>query len=187
VITRRYDAPAARCGDLERLAEQAATASSRGGFVADLTLDPPTVTGDLAGPPSLDDDWLVLSTVHSAKGGEWDVVHVIHAADGMFPSDLATGDEDALAEERRLFYVAVTRARNVLEINVPLRYHRHRYRLDDRHGYAPVSRFLSPAVQALMDAQSAVPPSGALPGGAAVTGRGEGVAAVDRMLADLWS
>ena len=187
VILRRYDAPAARCGDLERLAEQASTASSRGGFVGDLTLDPPTVTGDLAGPPSLDDDWLVLSTVHSAKGGEWDVVHVIHAADGMFPSDLATGDEGALAEERRLFYVAVTRARNALEISVPLRYHRHRHRLDDRHGYAPVSRFLSPAVQSLMDTDSALPPSGALSTRDDPSVRAGGVAAVDRMLAELWS
>jgi DNA helicase-2/ATP-dependent DNA helicase PcrA len=187
VILRRYDAPAARCGDLERLAEQAATASSRGGFVADLTLDPPVVTGDLAGPPSLDDDWLVLSTVHSAKGGEWDVVHVIHAADGMFPSDLATGDEDALAEERRLFYVAVTRARNALEVSVPLRYHRHRHRLDDRHGYAPVSRFLSPAVQSLMDVEPAVPPPDVVGAGDAVSGPADGVAAVDRMLAELWS
>ncbi|HWC38209.1 MAG TPA: 3'-5' exonuclease, partial [Acidimicrobiales bacterium] len=187
VIVRRYDATAARGGDLERLAEQAATASSRSGFVTDLTLDPPNATGDLAGPPSLDDDWLVLSTVHSAKGGEWDVVHVIHAADGMFPSDLATGDREALAEERRLFYVAVTRARNVLEINVPLRYHHRRHRLDDVHDYAPVSRFLSPAVQSLMDAESAVPPTGALPAGDVAAGHGDGVAAVDRMLAELWS
>ncbi|HEX6476619.1 MAG TPA: ATP-dependent helicase [Acidimicrobiales bacterium] len=187
VVMRRYDAPAARCGDLERLAEQAAAASSRGAFVSELTLDPPVVTGDLAGPPSLDDDWLVLSTVHSAKGGEWDVVHVIHAADGMFPSDLATGDEDALAEERRLFYVAVTRARNALEVNVPLRYHRHRHRLDDRHDYAPVSRFLSPVVQSLMDVETAVPPSGDLPTNAVVSDPAAGVAAVDRLLADLWS
>jgi DNA helicase-2/ATP-dependent DNA helicase PcrA len=187
VILRRYDAPAARCGDLERLAEQGAAASSRSGFVSDLTLDPPVVTGDLAGPPSLDDDWLVLSTVHSAKGGEWDVVHVIHAADGMFPSDLATGDEDALAEERRLFYVAVTRARNALEVSVPLRYHRHRHRLDDRHDYAPVSRFLSPAVQSLMDAESAVPPSDVVPAGDVVSSPAGGVAAVDRLLAELWS
>jgi DNA helicase-2/ATP-dependent DNA helicase PcrA len=187
VILRRYDAPAARCGDLERLAEQAAAASSRGGFVADLTLDPPIVTGDLAGQPSLDDDWLVLSTVHSAKGGEWDVVHMIHAADGMFPSDLATGDEGALAEERRLFYVAVTRARNVLEISVPLRYHRRRHRLDDRHDYAPVSRFLSPVVQSLMDAESAIPPSGAVPTVDTASVHDGGVGAVDRLLAELWS
>jgi DNA helicase-2/ATP-dependent DNA helicase PcrA len=187
VVLRRYDAPAARCGDLERLAEQAAAASSRGAFVSELTLDPPVVTADLAGPPSLDDDWLVLSTVHSAKGGEWDVVHVIHAADGMFPSDLATGDEDALAEERRLFYVAVTRARNALEVNVPLRFHRHRHRFDDRHDFAPVSRFLSPAVQALMDADAAVPPSGDVPASDVVSSPAAGVAAVDRLLAELWS
>ena len=187
VILRRYDAPAARCGDLDRLAEQAATASARGGFVSDLTLDPPVVTGDLAGPPSLDDDWLVLSTVHSAKGGEWDVVHVIHAADGMFPSDLATGDEDALAEERRLFYVAVTRARNALEVSVPLRYHRHRHRLDDRHDYAPVSRFLTPAVQSLMDAESAAPPPDVVPAGPVASDPAAGVAAVDRLFAELWS
>lgn len=187
VIRRRYDAPAARCGDLERLAEQAAGASSRGRFVADLTLDPPARTGDLAGPPTLDDDWLVLSTVHSAKGGEWDVVHVIHAADGMFPSDMATGDADALAEERRLFYVALTRARNALEVNVPLRYHHHRYGLDDRHGYAPLSRFLSPAVRSLMDTEHAGYETADSPAAGAAPGPGRGVAAVDALLADLWS
>jgi DNA helicase-2/ATP-dependent DNA helicase PcrA len=187
VIRRRYDAPAARCGDLERLAEQAATASSRHRFVADLTLDPPVVTGDLAGPPSLDDDWLILSTVHSAKGGEWDVVHLIHAADGMFPSDLATGDSAALAEERRLFYVAVTRARDVLEISAPLRYHHHRQRLDDRHGYAPLSRFLSPGVQALMDTEHAGPPVGSGLPDRGASEVGAGIGAVDALLAELWT
>jgi DNA helicase-2/ATP-dependent DNA helicase PcrA len=187
VILVRYDSPATRCADLERLADQAAGASSREGFVAGLTLDPPVSSGDLAGPPSLDDDWLVLSTVHSAKGGEWDVVHVIHVADGMFPSDLATGDSEAIAEERRLLYVAVTRARDVLEVNVPLRYHHHRGRLDDRHNLAPMSRFLTPAVQALMDTVHAGPagPENVLSDGA--EGAGTGVAAVDALLADLWS
>jgi DNA helicase-2/ATP-dependent DNA helicase PcrA len=190
VIVRKYDAPAARHGDLDRLAEQAAVAPSRGRFVADLTLDPPVKTGDYAGPPTLDDDWLVLSTVHSAKGGEWDVVHILHAADGCFPSDLATGDAEALAEERRLFYVAVTRARDALEINVPLRFHHHRHRLDDIHHYAPMSRFLSPAVRALVDPIATVAPVAevggvaGVGGGAAVVG---GVAAVDAMLADLWA
>jgi DNA helicase-2/ATP-dependent DNA helicase PcrA len=186
-IHRRYDAAAARCGDLERLAEQAATASSRGRFVADLVLDPPSTTTDFAGPPSLDDDWLVLSTVHSAKGGEWDVVHIIHAADGLFPSDLATGDAEALAEERRLFYVAVTRARDVLEVDAPLRHHVHRERLDDRHGYAPLSRFLSPAVQALMDTEHAGAPGADVDRAPGSAGPGTGVAAVDALLADLWS
>ena len=187
VVRRRYDAAPARCGDLDRLAEQATGAASRSRFVADLTLDPPASTGDLAGPPGLDDDWLVLSTVHSAKGGEWDVVHVIHAADGMFTSDLATGDREALAEERRLFYVAVTRARDVLEVSVPLRYHHHRHRLDDRHSYAPMSRFLSPAVRDLMHAEHAGPGSGEPVAPTTVTGAEDGVAAVDRLLAELWS
>ena len=186
VVRRRYDAAAARCGDLERLTEQAAGATSRGRFVADLTLDPPVSTGDLAGPPGLDDDWLVLSTVHSAKGGEWDVVHVIHAADGMFPSDLATGDRESLAEERRLFYVAVTRARDALEVSVPLRYHHHRHRLDDRHSYAPLSRFLTTDVRALMDSEHAEPESGEAVA-ATATAAEDGVAAVDRFLTDLWS
>jgi len=194
VVVRRYDAPAARCGDLERLVEVAAAAPSRNRFVADLTLDPPISTGDLAGPPSLDDDWLVLSTVHSAKGGEWDVVHVIHAADGMFPSDLSTGDAEAVAEERRLFYVALTRARDVLEVSAPLRYHHHQRRLDDRHSYAPVSRFLSPAVVSLMEPCHAGPPDGHTfvghehPGGDIDPGvQAAGVAAVDALLAELWS
>jgi DNA helicase-2/ATP-dependent DNA helicase PcrA len=128
----------------------------------------------------------VLSTVHSAKGGEWDVVHLIHAADGMFPSDLATGDRETLAEERRLFYVAVTRARHGLEISVPLRYHHHRRRLDDRHSYAPLSRFLSPDVAALMDSEHAEAPSGE-PAPHPAGGGEDGVAAVDRFLAELWS
>ena len=92
----------------------------RGGrFLAELTLDPPSSTGDLAGPPLLDEDWLVLSTIHSAKGLEWDVVHVIHAADGMIPSDMATGDDDEIEEERRLLYVALTRARDALHVYRP--------------------------------------------------------------------
>ncbi|MHB1924594.1 MAG: ATP-dependent helicase, partial [Acidimicrobiales bacterium] len=185
IVQRRYDAAAARCGDLERLSEQAAAAPTRDRFVADLTLDPPVIAGDMAGRPVLDDDWLVLSTVHSAKGGEWDVVHVIHAADGAFPSDMATGDLNGIAEERRLFYVAVTRARDALEISAPLRYHHHRNRLDDRHGYAPLSRFLSEPVRSLMDTEQA--------GGryffpdAADVPDGSGVGAVDALLADLWS
>ena len=75
-------------------------AAWRAALLTDLTLDPPQSTGDLAGPPGLDEDWLTLSTVHSAKGGEWDVVHVIHLADGCFPSDMATGSVEELEEER---------------------------------------------------------------------------------------
>src|SRR5439155_557086 len=85
---------------------------SRGRFLAELTLDPPASTADLAGAPLLDEDYLILSTIHSAKGLEWDVVHVIHASDGNIPSDLATGDDEELEEERRLLYVALTSTRS---------------------------------------------------------------------------
>ena len=124
VFARRYDASAARLRDLDQLAALAAGYEARGRFLAELTLDPPSSTGDLAGPPLLDEDWLVLSTIHSAKGLEWDVVHVIHAADGMIPSDMATGDDDEIEEERRLLYVALTRARDALHVYRPMRYYR---------------------------------------------------------------
>ena len=117
--------PAARIDDLRRLEQVAAGAVSRSRFVGDLTLDPPRPPSDLAGPPLLDEDWLVLSTVHSAKGGEWDVVHLLHASDGMFPSDMATGDAESIEEERRLLYVAVTRARARAGGQRPPRYHHH--------------------------------------------------------------
>jgi DNA helicase-2/ATP-dependent DNA helicase PcrA len=189
VLERVYDHVAARQADLQRLESVAAGAPSRSRFVSDLTLDPPSSTSDLAGPPLVDEDWLNLSTVHSAKGGEWEVVHVLHASDGMFPSDMATGDPEGIEEERRLLYVAVTRARSVLEVNVPLRYHFKRRPLTDAHGYAQASRFLSPAVRELMDevhAEGRPRFDDGLVLGAAVPMVEGGLAGVDRMLADLW-
>src|SRR5204862_2031229 len=138
----RYDTPDARLRDLEQLETLAGGAHDRSAFLADLTLDPPAATSDLAGDPTLDDDWLVLSTIHSAKGCEWDVVHVIHASDGNLPSDLATGDDEELEEERRLLYVALTRARNTLMVSFPQRYYRRYKPHDDVHMYGLVSRFL---------------------------------------------
>jgi DNA helicase-2/ATP-dependent DNA helicase PcrA len=143
VFARRYEAPAARLRDLEQLELLAAEHAARGRFLSDLTLDPPSSTSDLAGPPLLDEDWLVLSTIHSAKGLEFDVVHVIHAADGMIPSDMATGDDDEIEEERRLLYVALTRARDALHVYHPLRYYRRPRGLEDPHAYAQRSRFLT--------------------------------------------
>jgi DNA helicase-2/ATP-dependent DNA helicase PcrA len=142
VIARRYDASAARLHDLDQLAALAAGYETRQRFLAELTLDPPSSTGDLAGPPLLDDDWLVLSTIHSAKGLEWNAVHVIHAADGMIPSDMATGDDDEIEEERRLLYVAMTRARDALHVYRPMRYYRRPK--GDPHSYSQLSRFLEP-------------------------------------------
>jgi DNA helicase-2/ATP-dependent DNA helicase PcrA len=152
MIRRRYDHPEARLADFGALARIAADAPNATQLVADLTLDPPTSTGDLAGSPSLDDDWLTLSTVHSAKGGEWGVVHLIHAADGAFPSDLATGSAEEVDEERRLFYVALTRAQHHLHIYAPLRYHHgDPAGRTDKHSYAQRSRFLPPELDGLLD------------------------------------
>jgi DNA helicase-2/ATP-dependent DNA helicase PcrA len=152
MIRQNYDHPEPRLADLDALAGLAADYSGLDAFLADLTLDPPSSTGDLAGKPSLDDDWLTLSTVHSAKGGEWDVVHLIHAADGAFPSDMATGTDAGIDEERRLFYVALTRARSHLHIYAPLRYHHgDPGGWTDRHSYAQRTRFLPPELDRLME------------------------------------
>jgi DNA helicase-2/ATP-dependent DNA helicase PcrA len=146
LFARRYPGTAAvRIADLEHLRSLATGYRVRGRFLAELTLDPPTSTGDLAGPPHRDDDFLVLSTIHSAKGGEWQVVHLIHASDGNIPSDMALGSAEEVEEERRLLYVAFTRARDTLVVCYPLRYHHRRNALDDAHSYAQPSRFLGPA------------------------------------------
>lgn len=146
IFRQTYDNAAVRLRDIEQLAQLAASYRSRARFVADLTLDPPNSTSDLAGPPHLDEDFLVLSTIHSAKGCEWDAVHIIHAADGMIPSDMATRDEAGVDEERRLFYVAMTRARNDLYVYYPLRYYYTKHRRGDAHGYAQLTRFMTPKV-----------------------------------------
>jgi DNA helicase-2/ATP-dependent DNA helicase PcrA len=145
LIERRYDDAGPRLGDLARLVDAAALAPDLAAFAAELTLDPPASTSDLPGPPHIDEDYLVLSTVHSAKGLEWSRVHVIGLVDGAFPSDMSFGSSEGVAEEQRLFYVAVTRARDELHLHVPLRMPHHRRGRDDRHSYAPASRFLDGA------------------------------------------
>jgi DNA helicase-2/ATP-dependent DNA helicase PcrA len=147
----------ARLADFDRLQESAALHPTLERFLTDITLDPPSFTSDLAGPPLLDDDWLTLSTIHSAKGCEWDAVHLLHLSDGNLPSDMACGDADELEEERRLLYVAMTRARDALHCYAPLRYHRFRHERSDVHGYAQLSRFLSPAVREHLDVDGAQP------------------------------
>ncbi len=166
VFERVYDNADMRLRDIEQLEAIAAGYRSRGRFVTDLTLDPPTSTSDLAGPPHLDEDYLILSTIHSAKGCEWDVVNIIHAADGMIPSDMAVGDEAGVDEERRLFYVAMTRAKDHLYVYFPLRYYHTKHHMGDAHSYAQLTRFISPSTLSLFDQQSAAadlddaPPTG---------------------------
>ncbi len=151
LLTVRYPDHPARLGDLDRLVSAASQSPTLADYVTSLTLDPPASTSDLAGPPHLDEDYLVLSTVHSAKGLEWDSVHVINVIDGAFPSDMALATNTGLLEEQRLFYVATTRARDELTIYTPLRQPHHRRSRDDRHSYAPTSRFLDAAALATME------------------------------------
>jgi DNA helicase-2/ATP-dependent DNA helicase PcrA len=185
ILARRYDHADARLHDLEQLEQLATGYPTRGRFLADLALDPPSSTADLAGPPLLDEDFLVLSTVHSAKGGEWDVVHVIHAADGMIPSDMATGSEDRIEEERRLLYVALTRARDALHVYFPLRYQRRNHGYEDRYHHAQITRFLPEDVRQLFDRRTTfsdpLDTSGPVPEIEAVTH------AVDELLQGLWA
>jgi DNA helicase-2/ATP-dependent DNA helicase PcrA len=138
-----YDSPHTRLNDLDQLANIASTHRSRTSFLTDLALDPPEACGAEAGPPVKDEDWLILSTIHSAKGQEWDAVYILNVVDGCIPSDLATGTPEEIEEERRLLYVAMTRARNDLTLMQPLRFFvRGQSPGGDRHVYAPRSRFL---------------------------------------------
>ena len=152
MIRLRYPDGGVRAGDLDQLVLSAGGAVDVRHFVSELVLDPPASSADLAGPPHLDEDYLVLSTVHSAKGLEWDAVHLIGAYDGNFPADMNTSGEEGVAEERRLFYVALTRARRRLHVYVPARYYHRPHGGGDAHGYGQASRFLSQTVQRLFDA-----------------------------------
>jgi DNA helicase II / ATP-dependent DNA helicase PcrA len=140
LLEAKYDHAEPRLRDLEQLELIASRYRSRSRMLLELTLDPPSSTQDLAGPPVLDDDYLVLSTIHSAKGLEWDAVYVIHAADGNIPSDMATKNPAEIEEERRLFYVALTRAKNWLYVCCPLRYYWPGR--SDHHSFAQRTRFL---------------------------------------------
>jgi DNA helicase-2/ATP-dependent DNA helicase PcrA len=151
-LERLHDDAALRLGDLEQLARLAAGHASRERFLAELTLDPPEATSDEAGAPELDEDWLVLSTVHAAKGQEWTAVHVLNVVDGCMPADMATGSAEQIEEERRLLYVAMTRAKRHLALLVPQRFHvTQQPRLAGRHLYGSISRFVPPQVQGLFD------------------------------------
>jgi DNA helicase-2/ATP-dependent DNA helicase PcrA len=179
-LRSRYADAGARVADLERLADAAASRPSLHEALVELALDPPASGSDLAGPPRLDDDYLVISTVHSAKGLEWPVVHLPQLVDGAVPSDMALTSPTGLAEEQRLFYVAVTRARDQLYLYAPLRMHHHRMARDDRHSYAQLTRFLDPAALAECDVCDAAPPEPLLPRIASLA------ASVDSSLESLW-
>ncbi len=142
ILDVQYDNPRPRARDLEQLAQIAARYRDRRTMLAEIALDPPASTQDLAGQPQLDDDYLVLSTIHSAKGLEWDAVYVIHASDGNIPSDMATGSSEEIEEELRLFYVALSRAKRWLTVCYPLRYYHYPSSFHGAYGFAQPTRFL---------------------------------------------
>jgi DNA helicase-2/ATP-dependent DNA helicase PcrA len=157
-LERLHDDAGLRRGDLEQLARLAAGYGSRERFLTELTLDPPEATSDRPGPPLLDEDYLILSTIHSAKGQEWTSVHVLNVVDGCIPADVAQGEHE-LEEERRLLYVAMTRARDHLHLLVPQRFYVTQQAVrGDRHLYAGRTRFITATDAARFEQQTWPPP-----------------------------
>ena len=152
-LQRIYEDAYVRHGDLAQLQHIAATYASRERFLTEVTLDPPSATSDEAGPSGQDDDYLILSTIHSAKGQEWKAVQILDVVDGCIPSDMSTGSDEEIEEERRLLYVAMTRAKNHLHLIVPQRFYAtQQSRSGDRHVYAALSRFIPNALLHYFDA-----------------------------------
>ena len=154
-LERLYDHSLARLGDLEKLEHIAASYATRERFLTELTLDPPEATGTEAGTPLLDEDYLILSTIHSAKGQEWDAVFILNVADGCIPSDMATGSPEQIEEERRILGVAMTRAKLHLHLIQPLRFFRsQQHRYGDSHVLAVRSRFIPDAILNLFECRT---------------------------------
>ncbi|MBC8057904.1 MAG: ATP-dependent helicase, partial [Rhizobiales bacterium] len=164
-LRRLHDDAAIREGDLAQLARTAASFGSREAFLAELTLDPPEATSDESGPPLRDEDYLILSTIHSAKGQEWKSVFVLNAVDGCMPSDMATGSAVEIEEERRLLYVAMTRARQHLHLLVPQRFYvTQQTECGDRHLYGSLTRFIPPTLTHCFEVAGEEAPGHDLPG-----------------------
>ena len=187
ILQNRFDDHPKRVKDLEHLVTIMERYQDLESFLADMALDPPnaSIDGNLATAYS-SSERLVLSTIHSAKGGEWRRVHLLHAADGNLPADMAISDADGLDEELRLAYVALTRAKDELTVTFPLRFHVHKQRRDDRHVYAQLSRFLEP-VRGRFDESSTAAAGGSTTIDLDPNLRVGVADEVDAMLGSLWS
>ena len=174
---------AVREADLTQLARLATQHGTRERFLTELTLDPPAATSDESSPPLIDEDYLILSTIHAAKGQEWSAVFVLNVVDGCLPADLATGSRHQTEEERRLLYVAATRAKRHLHLMVPQRFHvTQQAKWGDRHVWGGLTRFIPPAL-AERCFERVAPRAGALD---AVTAAGVPVADLGARLLDRW-
>jgi DNA helicase II / ATP-dependent DNA helicase PcrA len=154
-LEQRYPDAPVRTGDLDQLQRIGMGYATRSAFLTDLTLDPPSATSDLAGVPLLDEDYLILTTIHSAKGQEWKAVFTLNVVEGCIPSDMATGSTEEIEEERRLLYVAMTRAKDQLMLVVPQRFYtHHQARSGDRHVYAARTRFIPAGIASNFESTS---------------------------------
>jgi len=154
-LQRIYEDTHTRRADLAQLQQIATTYRSRERFLTEVTLDPPSATSGEAGVPSLDDDYLILSTIHSAKGQEWKTVYILNVVDGAIPSDMSTGTSEEIEEERRLLYVAMTRAKEHLHLMLPQRFHIHQQSTyGDRHVYASRTRFIPNSMLPLFESRA---------------------------------
>jgi DNA helicase-2/ATP-dependent DNA helicase PcrA len=154
-LDRIHEDAVVRRADLIQLEQIASGYPSRERFLTELTLDPPDATSDQAGVPLLDEDYLILSTIHSAKGQEWKSVFVLNVVDGCLPSDLGAGTAAEIEEERRLLYVAMTRAKDDLHLMVPQRFFTYGQSAQgDRHVYASRTRFIPEGLLGLFDRTS---------------------------------
>jgi DNA helicase II / ATP-dependent DNA helicase PcrA len=154
-LDRIHEEAETRKADLIQLEQIAGGYPSRERFLTELTLDPPDATSDQAGVPLLDEDYLILSTIHSSKGQEWKSVYLLNVVDGCMPSDLGVGTSAELEEERRLLYVAMTRAKDDLHLVVPQRFFTHgQHAQGDRHVYASRTRFITERLLGLFERTS---------------------------------
>lgn len=153
-LERIHEDATVRRSDLVQLEQIAGQYPSRERFLTELTLDPPNATSDQAGAPMRDEDYLILSTIHSAKGQEWKNVFMLNCVDGCIPSDLGTGSTPEIEEERRLLYVGMTRARDRLHLVTPQRFYTHgQAARGDRHVYAGRTRFIPDAILGAFEAR----------------------------------
>jgi len=187
-LDRQHEDAAARQADLVQMESIASTYASRERFLTELTLDPPDATSDESGAPLLDEDYLILSTIHSAKGQEWRNVFVLNGVDGCIPSDLGTGSDDEIDEERRLLYVAMTRAKEDLHIVVPQRFYVYNQAASgDRHVWASRTRFIAPSMLPLFDARAWPPaPVAAAPSAAGLAAAAQAKIEIGAKLRKMW-
>ena len=154
-LNRIYDDAQIRAGDIAQLEQIAGGYSSRQKFLTELTLDPPDSTSGRTVAPLRDEDYTILSTIHSAKGQQWKSVRILNVVDGCIPSDMATGTAEEIEEERRILHVAMTRAKDELDLIVPHRFFTfNQAKWGDRHVYASVSRFIPKSIHRYFDCRT---------------------------------